>query len=368
MKIICNGNDLADAVGKVLKAVGTKTANPILEGIKLKAESGTLTFIATDTELSIEKSIVADVKIEGETVVPGRFFGEFVKKLNKEQITLLLNEKNQLKIQYDDSEGMLQCMNPAEFPQIKELSEAQSFIIYKREFKDLINKIAFSVSADDSRPMLEGVLLEINDASLTGVALDGYRLAKCVKPLEKMTAMMSAIVPARCISEIAKLLDDSDDTVTIYIQKNYLMVDLFHTKITSRLLDGDYINYKQIIPSAFKSVATLPADQFEAGLERAILLARSDKNNLVKFEVREGVMRLSSSSDIGNITENIVIKLDGDDISIAFNARYFTELLRFVECDNIVIKFTSPVSPCVVVPSGSDEDFLYLILPVRMAS
>jgi len=368
MKIICNGNDLSDAVGKVLKAVGAKTANPILEGIKIKAENGSLTLIATDTELSIEKSIVADVKIEGETVVPGRFFGEFVRKLNREQITLTLNDKNQLKIQYDDSEGTLQCMNPDDFPQIKELSEAQNFVIYKNELKDLINKIAFSVSLDDSRPMLKGVLLEINNVSLTGVALDGYRLAKCVKPIESTTAMMSAVVPARCITEIAKLIEDANETVTIYIQKNYLMVDLIHTKITSRLLDGDYINYKQIIPSAFKSVVTLPAEQFEAGLERAILLARSDKNNLVKFDIRDGIMQLSSNSDIGNITEKIIIKLDGDDIAIAFNAKYFTELLRYVSCENIVIKFTTSVSPCVVVPSSANDDFLYLILPVRMAS
>lgn len=368
MKLICNGNDLSDAVGKVLRAVSAKNANPILEGIKLKAENGTLTLIATDLELSIEKSIVADVKLEGETVVPGRFFGEFVRRLNKEQITLSLNEKNQLKIQYEESEGVLQCMDPEEYPQIKELNDAQNFTVKKRELKDLVNKIAFAVSIDDSRPMLKGVLLEIGNETLTGVALDGYRLAKCVKPIEKTSAMMSAVIPARCISEIAKLLEDSDDPVTVYIQKNYMLVDDIHIKITSRLLDGDYINYKQIIPTSFKSVVTLPSEQFEAGLERAILLARSDKNNLVKFDIKDGVMKLSSSSEIGNINENIVIKLDGDDLAIAFNARYFTEFLRFVLSENIVIKFTSAVSPCVVVPSGNEEDFLYLVLPVRMAS
>ena len=368
MKIICNGNDLSDAVGKVLKAVGVRTTNPILEGIKLTAEAGTLTLTATDLELAIEKSISADVKIEGEAVVPGKFFGEFVKKLTKEQIELSLNDKNQLKIRYDDSEGMLQCMNVADFPQIKELSDGQNFVIIKKEFRDLINKIAFSVSVDDARPMLKGVLLEIDEVSITGVALDGYRLAKCVKPVEKTSAMMSAVVPARCISEIARLMEDSDDPVSVAIQKNYMLVDLLHTRITTRLMDGDFINYKQIIPTAFASVVTLASEQFEAGLERAILLARSDKNNLVRFDIREGTMMLSSNSDIGNITEKIVIKLDGDDLAIAFNARYFTELLRNVQCENIVIKFTSAVSPCVVVPSGAEEDFLYLILPVRMAS
>lgn len=368
MKLICNGNDLSDAVGKVFKAVSARTTNPVLEGIKLTAEQGTLTLTATDLELAIERSIVADIKIEGETVVPGRFFAEFVKKLTHEQIELSIDESNRLKIKYTDSEGLLQCMNPAEFPAIKELNEAQKFTIIKNEFRDLVNKISFSVSLDDARPMLKGVLLEISDVSLTGVALDGYRLAKCVKPIEKTTAMMSAVVPARCLNEISKLIDDSTDPVEICIQKNYMMVDLDHTRITTRLLDGDYINYKQIIPSNFETFVTIPKDHFEAGLERAILLAKSDKNNLVRFDIKESVMQLSSNSDIGNITEKIPVKLSGMDISIAFNARYFTELLRYIECDNVVIKFINSVSPCIVVPSGSIEDFMYLILPVRMIS
>lgn len=366
MKVICNGNDLSDAVGKVIKAVSTRSTNPVLEGIKIKAEQGSLTLTATDLELAIEKSIVADVKIEGETVVPGRFFSEFVKKLNKEQIELSVAEANQLKIRYMQSEGVLQCLNASEYPEIKELSEAQSFFILKNEFKDLVNKIAFSVSADDSRPMLKGVLLEIDDVSVTGVALDGYRLAKCVKPIEKTTAMMSAVIPARCITEIARLLEDTSDPVKISVQKNYMLVDLIHTKITSRLLDGDFINYKQIIPGSFETTVTVPKEQFESGLERAILLARSEKNNLVRFDIRENVMQLSSNSEIGNITEKIPVKLSGVDVSIAFNARYYTELLKFIGSDNIVIKFINSTSPCVVVPSGSLEDFMYLILPVRM--
>lgn len=365
MKIICNGSDLSDEVSKVYKAASSRTTNPILEGIKLKAEAGTLTLTATDLELAIEKSINATVKVEGETVVPGRFFAEFVKKLNLERIELDLNG-SQLNIKYTESEGVLQCMDPEEYPPIASLGEAQFFTLKKSEFKDLVSKIAFSVSTDDARPMLKGVLLEIDDVSVTGVALDGYRLAKCTKNLEQTTAMMSAVVPARCLTEMARLMEDTDDLVKILIQKNYLMADLGHTKITSRLLDGDFINYRQIIPASFDTSVTIPKDQFEDGLERAILLARSDKNNLVRFDVTEDVLQLSSNSDIGKITEKIPAALNGVDISIAFNARYFSELLRIVNCENIVIKFINSVSPCVVVPSGSLEDFMYLILPVRM--
>ncbi len=367
MKLICNGNDLSDAVGKVFKAVSTKTTNPVLESIKLKAEGGALTLSATDQELFIEKSIAADIKIEGETLVPGRFFAEFVKKLNREQIELTLNESGKLLIRYQGNEGALACRPADDFPVMPDVADAQHFVIIKNEFKDLIGKIAFSVSLDDARPLLKGVNLEIEENTLTGVALDGYRLAKCVKPIEGTTAMMSAVVPARSITEIAKLIEDSLDPVTVYIQKRYLMVDLLHTKIYASLLDGDFMNYKHIIPHNFNTIVTLPKEQFEDALERAILLARTDKNNLVKFDIKEDVMEVSADSEIGNINEKIVVKLLGNDLAIAFNARYFTELLRFVDCENIVIKFTNPVSPCIVVPSSSVEDFMYLILPVRMA-
>lgn len=366
MKLICNGSDLSDAVSKVYKAVSTRTTNPILEGIRLKAENGTLRLTATDLELAIEKLIVADVKIEGETVVPGRFFSEFVKRLTQEQIELTLNDANRLKIKYTDSEGELQCLSADDFPEIKELDDASKFVIKQNALKDLVNKVAFSVATDDARPMLKGVLLEVEDLSVTGVALDGYRLAKCTKTVERTSAPISALVPARCLTEIARLIGDSDDELEICVQKNYLAVDLEHTRVTTRLLDIDFINYKQIIPAYFETIATLPKEQFEAGLERAILLSRSDKSNLVRFDLHDNLMQLSSNSEIGNITEKIFIKLDGKDLTIAFNARYFTEILRYVESDSIVIKFTDSVSPCIVVPTGALEDFMYLILPVRM--
>lgn len=365
MKLICNGHDLSDAVGKVYKAVSTRSTNPILEGIKLKAENGTLRLTATDLELAIEKIIVADVKIDGETVVPGRFFAEFVKKLTQEQIELSLSESNRLKIKYTDSEGEFQCLSADDYPAVKELSDAQKFIIVRNEFKDLVNKVAFSVATDDARPMLKGVLLEIDEVTLTGVALDGYRMAKCVKPIEKTSAMMHALVPARCLTELARLMDDTTDPVEVCIQKNYLSVDLEHTRVTTRLLDIDFINYKQIVPAYFETIATLPKEQFESGLERAILLSRGD-SNLVRFDLKENLMQLSSNSDIGNITEKILIKLDGKDLAISFNAKYFTEILRYVDSESIIIKFTDSVSPCIVVPSGALEDFMYLILPVRM--
>ena len=367
MNVICEGLDLAEAVIKVSKAVSSKSPNPILEGIKLVADDGVLTLSATDTELAIEKKIKAEIKVEGETVVPGRFFSEFLKKLTNEQIELELNEKNQLKIKYADSEGFISCYSSLEYPGFKKVDSDEYFAITKKDLKSLINKSTFAVAIDDSRPILKGCLIEVEQNNIRAVALDGYRLALVNKPLVQTNINVSVIVPAKSLNEISKLLDDSDDIVNIYIQKNYLMVDLDDTKVITKLLDGDFLNYKQIIANTYETSITINKSQFEDALERASLLSKIGQGNLVKFEIKEKNLCLSSNSDIGNIKENVNIVLKGNDLNIAFNARYFMDALRMNTNEFVKINFNSSASPCTITPF-ENEEFLYLILPVRLLS
>ena len=365
MKIICEGLSLSESLLIVSKGTSSRTTNPILEGIKLTAEEDYLTLSATDLELSIEKSIRAEVKLEGETVVPGKLFNEYIKKLSDEQIELNLNDKNILSIKYTDSVGKIQCLNANEFPQIKKLDYTEYFEITKNNLKQLINKSIFSVAAEDTRPILKGCKFEVTEGTVKAIALDGYRLAVVKKPIVSTTGNFNVIIPARSLNEISKLLDDSNDIVKVFIQKNHLMIDLEETRITTRLLDGDYLNYRQIIPTNFNTSLILNKDQLADALERASLLSRIDKNNLVKFDITDKVMVLSSKSELGDIKENITISLNGNDLTIAFNARYFTEALRVTNDEFLRMNFMSPVAPCVITPNEGDE-FLYLILPVRI--
>ncbi len=365
MHLICEGLDLSEAVSIVSKAIASKTTNPILEGIKFIAEDGSLTLSATDNELAIEKKIKADVKIEGETVIPGKFFGEFLKKLTNEQIEMVLNEKNQLKIRYSDSESFISCYSTQEYPSFKKIESKESFSITKKDLKNLITKTIFSVALDDSRPILKGCLLEIEKNEIKAVALDGYRLALVKKPLTKANFSSSIIVPSKSLNEISRIIEDSDEIITLYVQKNYLMVDNEETKIITRLLDGDFLNYKQIISNNYETEITINKQQFESSLERASLLSRMGQNNLVKFEIKEKNLCLTSNSEIGNIKENVNIVLKGKDLNIAFNARYFTECLRVNTDEFIKISFNNSSNPCIVTPYEKEE-FLYLILPVRM--
>lgn len=360
----CEGLDLSEAVNKVLKATSSKTTAPILEGIKVSAHDDCVVLSATDLELSIQKTIKAEVLQEGDTVVPGKLFSEYLRKLTNEQIACELNDKNQLKISYTDSVGFIQCMEVVEFPEIKDVTKEEYFEISKSSLKGLINKVLFAVASDDSRPILKGVKFEIIDNEIKLVALDGYRLSIASKKVENSTSDFTFVVPGRCLSEIAKMLD-GEDVVKVYIHSNNLMVDMVDTVVITRLLEGQFINYKQILSNNFSTTVTINKSQLEDAIERASVLSKTDKNNLVKFDIKENVLTLTSDSEIGNVKENITVAMKGSDITIAFNSKYFTDCLRVIDNEFVKINFTNPILPCIVNPSEG-EDFLFLILPVRM--
>ena len=365
MRVICEGLDLSDAVLKVIKATAVRTTNPILEGIKLSAKEDSLTLSATDLEISIEKTIQADVKVAGEIVVPGKVFADFVKKLSNEQIELTVTDSNTLKIKYTDSEGVLQCLNADEFPIIKDLTAPDRITLSPAELKDIIDKTIFSVAVDDARPILKGCLFEIENNVLTAVALDGYRLAMVKTKVAATASKMSCIIPAKSLSEISKLINLENDSVDILVSQNHLLIDDGQIKINTRLLEGEFINYKQVIPNNSNTTVIVSRAQLEDGLERASLLARMDKNNLVRFDIKGNVLTITSASNIGNVTENITISIEGKDITIAFNARYLSDCMHTISDEFIKINFSSPIAPCTIC-SADGDGYLYLILPVRI--
>lgn len=368
MKLICDGFELSEAVNKVMKATAIRSTNPILEGIKLKAEDDELVLSATDLELSIEKRIKADVKIEGETVVAGRFFSELVKKLNNEKIEIIKSEdENTIRIKYTDSEGLIQTMPVSEFPEIKDIESPEYVTIKEQDLKQLINMTIFSAAYDDARPILKGILIEVENNKITAVALDGYRMALCSKPVIESTATLRFVVPARCLSEVSKIIGDYENEVSILVQKNYIMINVDETKIITRLLDGDFINYKQVIPVNTNTIVTISKKYLEETVDRTSLLARLNKNNLVTFDITETLMSVSSTSDMGNIKEKIAVNTKGKEMVVAFNARYFSECLKNIQDEYININFTSPIAPCTITATENSE-YLYLILPVRIVN
>ena len=364
MKLICDGLDLSDAVLKVSKALSVKAVNPVLEGIKIVAKGDSLTLTATDTELTIEKKIKADVLMEGETVVVGKYFVEFAKKLEKEQVELCRLYDGQLQIKYSDSISELQVFPAENFPKIIKEEESEYFEISQKDFKSVVEKTVFACSNDESRPILKGVLFEIENNFLTGVALDGFRMA-VVKKEVKASGNMKVVIPSRALNEIIRLLEKEENNLKVILQKNTLFIEIENTILTSRLIEGEFVKYNHILPTTFNNTVTVNKNALLNSIERASIIVRNDRYNVIKLDIREEGMNVLAKSEVGTVNENISINLLGKDITIAFNGKYLADYLKIIDDEFININLNSPIDPCVLT-AVSNDGFLYLLLPVRI--
>ena len=364
MKFVVNGNELSDAVSKVVKAVSTKTTNPILEGIKITVKGDEVSFLATDTEISIEKTIIASTFTEGETVVPGKMFADFVKKIEDEdEIEFTLLDK-ELKINYGSSEGFIQTFNAEEFPIINKDIKEKYFSIKQKDFKELILKSSFACSQDEARPLLKGCLLEIENDEITSIALDGFRLALYRKKLLEKSENFKIIVTQRTLNEIVRILENDDDVVSIIVQKNVLMCEVNGTVLISRLLEGDYIDYRNIIKDEYLTLVKVNKNQLLTAIDRASAL-NNDIKKIVKFDIKENYMSVSSSSEAGKMNENVLINLEGKDLTISFNSKFVVDSIKAIDDEFINLYFNNKINPCVIKPY-SGNDYLYLIVPLRI--
>lgn len=363
MKIICEGIELSDAVMKVVKACSTKTTNPILESIKVSAENDVLTLLATDGEIAIEKKIKAEVLEEGAICVPGKYFSDFIKKLENAQITMSCGG-DKLDIKYGDSESSIQVLPAEDFPAIDMQINETRFSVPAKDLKDLIAKTTFCCAQDDSRPVLKGCLIEAKEGIVTFTALDGYRMAIARKNLTSMNGDVKIICPARTLNEIGRMISSDDRELDIYVQKNMLLVSIEDTVLTSRLYEGEFINVANIIPKSFASEVVVSRNLLAESVDRASVLARTDKNSILTFDIKEDNMAIMSNTMIGRVDESLRVLLEGKDVTISLNSKYIGECLSAISEETVRISFNGAVSPCIIVPAEG-ESFLYLILPVR---
>ena len=363
MKIVCEGIELSDALAKVTKACSTKTTNPVLETVKMTAENDGLSLLATDGEISILKKIKAEVFEEGSICVPGKYFAEFSKRLEREQISLS-TEGETLLIEYGDSQSTLQTLPADDFPAIDLNADENKIEIAAKDLKELIAKTTFCCAQDDSRPILKGCLIEASEGMVRFTALDGYRLAVCRKNLVSMRGDLRIVCPGRTLNEIARMLGNDEEIVGLCVGRGIALVDIDDTVLTSRLYEGEFVNVNNIIPREFASEVIVERDVLAASVDRASVLARTDKGSLILFDIHEDEMDITSSTGIGRVEENVQILLDGKDANIALNCKYVSECLAAAGEGKIRIGFNGPVAPCVVTPAEGDG-FLFLILPVR---
>lgn len=363
MKLNIESLDLANGILRVIKATDSKNTNPILEGIKLVARDDNLTLIASNGNLSIENTIRADVKIEGECVVQGKFFCDFIKGIKNEKIDLSLNEKGQLKIIYGDSESLINCLETSEFPSIDTINQTNYLELKESSLKRLIDKVIFNCATDNIRPILKGCLFEVVGNEITSVALDGYRLGKTTEKLENEIKDLKLVIPNSSLKEINSLLECNNNLIKLYYDRNKMQVLSDNTRITTRLINGDYIDYKKIINTRFESIVEIKKELLEKSIEQGLILGKYSNNFTINFNVNEDYLKLSTIGQIGNWSENLPVSLTGHTLNINLNGNFIKECLKSIDTEYIKLNFIKSVNPCIITPN--EENTLYLILPVR---
>lgn len=369
MNIKCNSNDLIVALNTVTKALPSKAINPMLDGILIDTtEHDKITMTCTDEKITITTSANAIVKEPGKGVIPGKLFTEVVKKLSGGDIDIKMSERNVFTVRGSGSRTNISGQNADLFPALPSVDAEHKIAISQSVLKDMIQKTEFAVAIEDMREVLTGALLEINQGEINMVALDGFRMAirrtQCATSIDNC----KAIIPGKALSSISKLLSDSPDTYAyISIGNGKLHIQFDDTNVYAVLIQGDYVNYKQIIPKDFATQVEVDLDGFRKAIDRASLIAREGNNNLLIFRVANGEMAIESKSQIGDVFEKLDVMQTGNDINIAFNVKYLFDVVKSIDTETINIDMNTPASPCIITPAG-DGNYIHLVLPVRTAN
>jgi len=368
MRFHCSTEKIVAALSVATRALSARTPLQILESIKLSAEEGRLFLTGSDGTVSIVTSIEADIQEEGAAVLPGRLLLDVCRKMPEGEIKAQMKENFAVQFSSGHSRMTLSGQDFRQYPPLPEVDTHYSLQLPQPVLKDMITRTMFAMAEDDERAVLRGTLFETRNSEITAVAVDGFRLALKHLRISQEIPDMNAIIPAKTLSEIVKLLeDDEEKLVTLNFGERQMTMEIGETQMFSTLIAGEFINYKKILPEEFKTRVRVSVGALRACVDRASLMARTGKNNLVKLQIEDNMIVMTSNSENGDLYEELDVYQEGDGLTIAFNVRYLSDILGTLKEEEVFFRFNSNVSPCVVCPIEGDE-FRYLILPVRINS
>jgi len=365
MRFRCSANNLIDGLQIATKALPSRTPNQILEGVLIEAEANEVILTCSDERITIVTRVEAEVEEEGRGVVPGKLFNEVIRRLSEGDIEIDMNERFVFTVRGSGSRTNIAGQDADLYPALPQLDNEREISLPQDMLKDMIQKTEFAIAVEDMREVLTGCLLEIAGGDVTMVALDGFRLALRRAKISDVLEKFSAIIPGRAVGDIGKLLsDDPEAFASLSFGGNKLHIRLEKTEIFVILVEGEYVQYRQILPPRFATRVVVDLEPFRKGIDRAALIAREGNNNLLILKIAGGEMAIESHSQIGDVFEKLEIQQEGADLNIAFNVKYLTDVVRYIDAEQIEINLNNAISPCIITPVG-DSDYVHLVLPVR---
>ena len=366
MKISCTQEKLNKGLAIVSRVVGTRTTLPVLSNIYLEAKSGELLMSATDLEIGVTTSIGAKVDEEGSTTVPARLISEFIAANTDENLELESKDAG-LHLKSQRFEANIKGIDPSEFPTIPEIGKEALVEIKSEDLIRAISEVIIAAATDDTRPVLSGIYFKFDKNILFMVATDSYRLAEKKIEVEGMEIEKEFIVPARTMQEILRIASSAEalEKISIAATENQVSFTVGETRIVSRLIEGSFPNYKQIIPSTFRSNASLDLKELVSAVKMAALFARQGANNIkIRFTPKELIIT-SVADQIGDNISRVAAEVTGDKVEIAFNAKYVLDILLVSPEKKVLFEVNDKASPGVIKAEKA-KDYVYIIMPLRV--
>ncbi|MDD5727809.1 MAG: DNA polymerase III subunit beta [Victivallales bacterium] len=363
MKLSVKRENLMQAVQKVINIIGTRSTLPVLANILLEAQDNTLTLTSTDLEIRITNSIEAAVERAGKTTIPAKKLAALVSRFLADDVILDCNENHHTKITCGTSEFKLLGLSDEDFPPATEFPAGSHIKFKEIEFKKMLDKIAYAVSLDDTRKVLHGILCSVKENTVTAVATDGKRLALVEKVPEEFSGDEGdTIIPLKAANEIKRILDSKDGIVHLEFGERQACFRTEGVCLTTKLIEGNYPNYRQVIPVNFNKIMDIPAPVLLAKLE-LVSLALSDDSSYITLTFENGKLQLqASSTNVGEGSDYLDVDYNDSRIDISFNPAFLADPLKHCDADKIKVKLNDGYSP---VALEADDGFLYVIMPMR---
>lgn len=378
MKFVIQRDRLLASIQDVVKAISSRTAIPILTGMKIEAKEDGITLTGSDSDISIESfipkeedGIVYVEQIEpGSIVLQAKYFPEIVRKVPMNAVEIESDTQLNVTIRSGSAEFKLNGQDAEEYPQLPKLHSEDSFELPADLLKNVIKETVFAVSTQETRPLLTGVNVKVQEDQLHFVATDSHRLASRQIPISTNDAALgfqNVVIPGKSLTELNKILDENQDPVEIRITNNQILFRTKHLYFLSRLLEGNYPDTSRLIPSESKTALQIDTKELLRSIDRASLLAKENRNNVVKLVTQDsGQLEISSNSpEVGRVVEEVTVQeISGEELRISFSAKYMMDALKVIESEQVKIEFTGAMRPFLIRPTD-DEDLLQLITPVR---
>ncbi len=366
MRFTCEKSMLVTGLNITGRTVAQKSSLSVIEGILCRAGHG-LSLTGYNMETAITYTIDAEVTDAGTCILPARLFGDIIRRLPEGPVTVVVDDNYKVSIRSGYASFTISAESAEDYPELPDVGSGKSVHIPQLALKELISGTIFAVSENQGRPIHTGVKFEVEDDAISAIAVDGFRLARrTFHPEQPLGRIMSFVVPAQGLKEVEKILTDSDEDAAFTLGEKHILYQMGSATVTCRLLEGDFLNWKKVVPTNCPIKLTAHVSDLASSIERVGLIVSEKYKSPVRCVFGSHVLHLRTNTTIGAAEDQCAIAGDGKELEIGFNVRYLADALRVIPSEEVVLELTNGLSPIVLTPAEDKYDYAYMVLPVRI--